>query len=68
MVANPITRDDIESKLRELKGEVDEQAGAAKSVGLAVGVAAAVGVVALVFLYGKKRGRRKHTVVEIRRV
>jgi hypothetical protein len=63
-----ITRDDIEAKLRELKDDVDETAESAKSYV----AAAAAGVVVLVFLIaftaGKKRGRRKSTVVEIRRI
>lgn len=64
----PINRSDIEAKLREIKGEVDTQADAAKPIGLAVGVVVAVGVVSLVFLYGKRKGKKKTTVVEIRRV
>ena len=63
-----VGRADIEAKLREIKGEVDETTRAAKPVGLAVGVAAAVGVVALVYVLGRRRGRKKTTVVEIRRV
>lgn len=63
-----ITRGDIEAKLRDMRGEVEETAEAAKVpiVAIAGGVAAAVIVVA--FLLGKRRGRRKSTVVEIRRV
>ena len=63
-----ITRADIESKLKEMRGEVQETAEAAKVPIMAVvgGVAAVVVVVA--FLLGKRRGRRKSTVVEIRRV
>lgn len=67
-VTSPVTRADIESKLRELKGEVDSTTQAAKPIGLAVGVAAAVVVVGLVYFMGKRRGRKKTTVVEIRRV
>ena len=73
MTASPappgrITRADIEAKLRAMRGEVEQTAEAAKGPLLAVagGVAAAVVVVA--FLLGKRRGRRKSTVVEIRRV
>jgi len=63
-----ITRADIEGKLREMRGEVEETAEAAKTPILAIagGVAAAIVIVA--FLFGKRRGRRKSTVVEIRRV
>jgi hypothetical protein len=67
-LADPVTRDDLEAKLRELKGEVDDTAQAAKGVVVAVAAATVVGVVAIAFLIGKRRGRKKTTVVEIRRV
>ena len=62
-----ITRDDIESKLREIQGEVDETAESARGMAVAVGAAIAVGVVVAVFLLGKRRGKRKMTIVEVRR-
>lgn len=65
---SPITRHDIENKFRELQGEVDETAESTKSLALAIGVAVAVTVVAAAFLLGRKRGRKRTTVVEIRRV
>jgi hypothetical protein len=63
-----ISRDDIESKLRELKGEVDETTEKAKPIGLAAAAVAAVLVVGVVYLLGKRRGTKLSTVVEIRRV
>jgi len=63
-----ITRSDIEAKLRDMRGEVDKTAEAAKAPLTAIAGAAAVAVVLLSFLLGKRRGRRKSTVVEIRRV
>ncbi|WCO69197.1 hypothetical protein PO878_10730 [Iamia majanohamensis] len=62
-----ISRDDIEAKLRELQGEVDETAESAKGIAVAVGAAVAVGVVVVVFLLGRKRGKSKTTIVEVRR-
>lgn len=62
-----ITRDDIESKLREIQGEVDETAESAKGVAVAVGAALAVGLVVVVFLLGQRRGKRATTIVEVRR-
>jgi hypothetical protein len=63
-----ITRADIESKLRELRGGVEDTGEAVVEKGKAfVGVAAA-GVIGFVFLLGVRRGRKKSTVVEIRRV
>ena len=63
-----ITRADIEAKIRDMRGEVATNVEAAKAPLTAVAAAAAAAVVALSFLLGKRRGRRKSTVVEIRRV
>jgi hypothetical protein len=64
----PVTRDDLESKLRELQGEAADRASAASRVLVVAGAATAVGVVAVVFLLGRRSGRKKTTVVEVRRV
>jgi hypothetical protein len=63
-----ITRTDIESKLREIRGEVNEVGDSARSIGVIVGAVAVVAVVGAVFLFGRRRGRKEKTVVEIRRV
>lgn len=63
-----VTRDDIEAKLRQIRGEVEHTADTAKPIALAIGVAAAVVLVAGVYLLGKRRGQKKTTIVEIRRV
>ena len=70
MAASPrrITRADLESKLREVRGEVEEKGEAAKSTGLTVALVGVVALVGMAFLLGRRRGRRKSTVVEIRRV
>jgi hypothetical protein len=67
-VQGRITRADIEAKLRDMRGEVEQTAEAAKAPILAVAGGVATAVVVLAFLLGKRRGRRKSTVVEIRRV
>ena len=64
----PVTRDDLEAKLRELKGDVSETAESAKSTLIMVGAAVAVVVVAAAFFMGKRRGKHKRTVLEIRRL
>jgi LPXTG-motif cell wall-anchored protein len=64
----PVTRADIEAKLAQIKGVTDdttEVAGEAAKTGL---VAAGVLVVILAFLLGRRRGRKKSTIVEVRRV
>lgn len=62
-----ITRDDIEAKFRQLTGDVDDRAEAAKSTAVTLGVVVAVAVVLGVFLFGRRRGRKKTTVIEVRR-
>ena len=62
-----ISRDDIETKLREIQGEVDDTAEQAKGIAIAVGAVIAVGVLVVVFALGSRRGRGKTTVVEVRR-
>ena len=63
-----IGRDDIEAKLREIRGEIDSTAETAKPALVAAAAVAAVAVVGLVYLLGVRRGRKRSTVVEIRRV
>jgi hypothetical protein len=64
----PISKADIQAKLQEIKGEVDETTDSAKPIMLAAGVALAVGVVAIAYILGRRRGRKKTTVVEVRRI
>lgn len=63
-----ITRDDIESKLREIKGEVDTTTDQAKSYAMAGAAVVVVAVAAVAFFIGTRRGKKKTTVVEVRRV
>ncbi|HEX4906030.1 MAG TPA: hypothetical protein VFU93_11300 [Acidimicrobiales bacterium] len=63
-----ITRDDIESKLREIRGEVQDVGNASKSYVLIAGVAALTAVVAGAYLLGRRKGKKRTTVVEVRRV
>ena len=63
-----VTRDDIEQKLRALAGDVDDKVESAKPM-LVSGAVAGVLLVALVaYLLGRRRGRAKSAVVEIRRL
>jgi hypothetical protein len=63
-----VTRDDIEAKLRELQGDVDEVGQNVKQYAVLAGAVVAVAVVALAFTMGKRRGKKKRTIVEVRRV
>ena len=63
-----VTRADIEAKLAEIRGVADdttEVAGEAAKTGLVV---AGVAVVVIAFLLGRRRGRKKSTIVEVRRI
>ena len=63
-----ISREDIESTLRVLQGDVQGKVDDRRSTLLAV--AGGVGVVLVVafYLMGRRSGKRRSTVVEIRRV
>lgn len=64
----PVGRADIEAKLRQIRDEVETTTDAARPALLTAGVAAAVVVLGVVYLLGRRRGRKRSTVVEIRRV
>jgi hypothetical protein len=63
-----VSRADIEAKLREIRGDVDAVGENAKQYALIAGAAVAVVVVGLAFALGKRKGKKKRTVVEVRRV
>ncbi len=63
-----ITRDQIEAKFRELTGDVDEEISSARSQAVTVALAVGVAVVAVIFLIGRRAGRRRSAVVEVRRI
>jgi hypothetical protein len=63
-----ITRQDIENKLRQVRGDVDTAGEAAKGVGTIVAGAVVVAAIVVVYLLGKRRGKRSSTVVEVRRL
>jgi len=66
--ASRVNRSDIEAKLREIRGEVDTTATAAKPTGIAIAVVAAAALVGAAYLLGRRKGKKRSTVVEIRRV
>lgn len=64
----PIRRHDLEAKLRELQGGVTETRESAANTLLTVGAVVLVGVVAVAFLMGRRKGKKRTTVVEVRRI
>lgn len=63
-----ITRDDLEAKFRGVQDELQGKVAEGKRT--VVGTAAGIGVVLMVlmFLLGRRSGRKKRTIVEIRRL
>jgi hypothetical protein len=67
MTAERITRDDIESKFRELQGEVGDVTDDVRSYAATAGAVILVLLLIAAFLLGRNKGRRTRTVVEIKR-
>jgi LPXTG-motif cell wall-anchored protein len=63
----PITRDDIERRLRAVQGDLAETGENIKHYAIAIGAVVAVAAVALAFGFGRRRGRKRQTIVEVRR-
>jgi len=63
-----ITREDLQAAYAQVMGEGEATVRAAAPRGLAVGCAIAIVIIALAFLAGRRRGRARSAVVEIRRL
>jgi len=68
MATTTITRDDIERKLREVSGDLDEQVESARPKLVASAVGGVVLLVLVAYLLGRRGGRARSAVVEIRKV
>jgi hypothetical protein len=68
VAAKRITPDDIEAKLREVAGDVDSGVESVKPKLITAGVAAAVVALLVAYLLGRRGGRHRSAVVEIRRL
>jgi hypothetical protein len=64
----PIQRRDLEAKFRELQGDVEDTYQSATNTLLTVGAVVAVGVVAVAYLIGRRKGKKRTTLVEIHRL
>lgn len=64
----PIRRNDLESKMRELQGGVGEAAASATSYVVVAGAVAVVAVIGVAYFFGRRKGKKSRTVVEVRRV
>ena len=63
-----ITRDDLESKFRAFQGEVQSKVDDKKQTLIAAGAGVGMFLMLVFFLLGRRSGRKKTTLVEIRRV
>ncbi len=66
--AKPITRADIEAKLNQIQHGAEAGAEAARGAGFAGGVIVTVLLVLVAYWIGKRRGKKKRTIVEIMRI
>jgi hypothetical protein len=63
-----ITREDLQAAYAQVMGEGEASVRAAAPRGLAIGGAIAILIIAFAFLAGRRRGRSRSAVVEIRRL
>jgi hypothetical protein len=63
-----ITRNDLESKFRAFQGEVQGKVDDKKQTLLAAGAGVGMFLMLVFFLLGRRSGKKKTTLVEIRRV
>ena len=62
-----ISRADIEAKARQIVSAVDETKQSARNTAVLAGVVIAV-VIVIAFVFGRRRGSRNKTLVEVYRV
>ena len=63
-----ISRDDLEAKLRDMSGGVEETVDAARPKIITTAVGGVVLALLIAYLLGRRRGRARSAVVEIRKV
>lgn len=63
-----ISRADIEAKFREIQGDVETGVESGRDVGRVAAVVGVVVAIGLVYFMGRRHGRKKRTIVEIKRV
>ena len=63
-----VSKQDIETKLRQIQNSVGGEVEEAEPTLIKVAVAAVAVVVVLTYMIGRRRGRIRSTVVEVRRV
>lgn len=64
----PISKDDLENKFRQIKSDVDDVTVGAKDSAVPLAAAGGILVLLLFFILGKRVGKKKSAVVQIRRI
>lgn len=67
-IDRPITRADLEAKFDELRGATAPGAQKARGAGLAALAVGGVLLIVIAYVLGRRRGRKRRTIVEVRRV
>ena len=62
-----ISRNDLEAKARQITDAVDQTKQSARDTAMIAGIAVAV-IVVFAFVFGRRRGSRNKTLVEVYRV
>lgn len=65
---DPITRADIEAKFRQIQGDVETGVESGRDIGRIALIGGAVLGVLIIYYLGRRHGRKKRTIVEIKRV
>ena len=63
-----ITRADIEAKFRQIQGDVETGVESGRDIGKVAAIAGTILALGVVYFMGRRHGRKKRTIVEIKRV
>ena len=66
-IDRPITRADLEAKFSQLRGSTTATE-TQRNIGLTALIVAGVALILGAYLFGRLRGRKRRTIVEVRRV
>ena len=62
-----VEKTDLEAKLREIQGVIDETTGSAKNAGMAVAIGVVL-ILLIAFLMGRRKGKQGSARVEVYRL
>ncbi|RIK11220.1 MAG: hypothetical protein DCC49_01370 [Acidobacteria bacterium] len=65
-MSDRITRDDIEKKIREIQGGIESDVGEAKALAVPAIVAIVLVLLGLAYAIGRRGGKKKSMILEIK--